>query len=148
MTVRDVMTANPAVCTRATKLTEAARLMVECDCGEIPVVDGNDTLRPIGVLTDRDIVCRIVAKGRNPADHAAGDCMTSPVVTVTPETDLDACVNLMEERQIRRVPVVDEGGRLVGIVAQSDVARKASRTLTSDLVREVSQPQAAGSRAS
>ena len=122
--------------------------MVECDCGEIPIVDGNDTLRPIGVVTDRDIVCRIVAEGRNPADHAAGDCMTSPVVTVTPETDLDACVNLMEERQIRRVPVVDERGRLAGIVAQSDVARKASRTLTSDLVREVSQPQAAGSRAS
>jgi CBS domain-containing protein len=148
MTVRDVMTANPAVCTRATKLREVARLMVECDCGEIPVVDGNDTLRPIGVVTDRDIVCRIVAEGRNPADHAASDCMTSPVVTVTPETDLDACVNLMEERQIRRVPVVDERGRLAGIVAQSDVARKASRTLTSDLVREVSQPQAAGSRAS
>jgi len=122
--------------------------MVECDCGEIPVVDANDTLRPIGVVTDRDIVCRIVAERRNPGDHTAGDCMTSPVVTVTPETDLDACVNLMEERQIRRVPVVDERGRLAGIVAQSDVARKASRRLTSDLGREVSQPQAAGSRAS
>jgi CBS domain-containing protein len=148
MTVRDVMTANPGSCTRSTTLDDVARRMVACDCGEIPVIDSDAARRPIGVVTDRDIVCRIVAEGRNPADHTAGDCMSSPVVTVTPDTDLDACVNLMEERQIRRVPVVDEGGRLVGIVAQSDVARKGSRTLTSDLVREVSQPQPTSPRAS
>jgi CBS domain-containing protein len=148
MTVRDVMTANPAVCTRDMGLVEVGRLMVDCDCGEIPVVDSKNAMHPIGVVTDRDLVCRIVAEGRNPADHTAADCMTSPVVTVTPDTDLDGCVGLMEERQIRRVPVVDERGRLVGIVAQSDIARKGSRTLTSDLVREVSQPQPAAPRAS
>jgi CBS domain-containing protein len=148
MTVRDVMTANPAVCMRITGLVEVARQMVACDCGEIPVVDNETAMHVIGVVTDRDIVCRTVAEGRNPADLAAGDCMTSPVVTVTPEASLDVCVNLMEERQVRRVPVVDERGRLIGIVAQSDIARKANRTLTSDLVREVSQPQAASPRAS
>lgn len=143
MTVRDLMTANPAVCTRDTRLTDVARLMVKCDCGEIPVVDGKETMRPIGVITDRDIVCRVVAEGRNPAEVATSDCMTTPVVTVTPDIDLDACCDLMEEKQIRRVPVVDDRGRLCGIVAQSDIARKASRSLTSDLVREVSQPQTA-----
>jgi CBS domain-containing protein len=148
MTVRDVMTENPAVCTRTTRLVDVARKMVDCDCGEIPIVDSDTALRPIGVVTDRDIVCRMVAEGRNPADHSAGDCMTSPVATVTPETSLDDCVTVMEERQIRRVPVVDDRGRLVGIVAQSDIARKGSRTLTSDLVREVSQPQPASPRAS
>jgi CBS domain-containing protein len=148
MTVRDLMTANPAVCTRETGLVDVARLMVDCDCGEIPVIDSETAMHPIGVVTDRDIVCRIVAESRNPADRTAADCMTSPVVTVTPDTGLDVCVNLMEERQIRRVPVVDERGRLVGIVAQSDIARKGNRTLTSDLVREVSQPQPAAPRAS
>jgi CBS domain-containing protein len=147
MTVGDVMTVNPAVCTRETGLADVARRMVDCDCGEIPIVDSETAMHPIGVVTDRDIVCRIVAEGRNPADHRAGDYMTSPVVTVTPDTKLDACVNLMEERQIRRVPVVDERGRLVGIVAQSDIARKGSRTMTSDLVREVSQPQPASPHA-
>ena len=148
MTVRDLMTANPAVCTRDTALADVARLMVDCDCGEIPVVDSEIAMHPIGVVTDRDMVCRVVAERRNPADCTAAECMTSPIVTVTPETDLDMCVNLMEERQIRRVPVVDERGRLVGIVAQSDIARKGSRTLTSDLVREVSQPQPTAPRAS
>jgi CBS domain-containing protein len=148
MTVREVMTTNPAVCVRDTKLADVARMMKDCDCGEIPAVDSKDAMRPIGVVTDRDIVVRVVAEGRNPSELTVGACMTSPVVTVTPDSDLDACVDLMEERQIRRVPVVDERGRLVGIVAQSDIARKASRNLTSELVREVSQPQATGTRAS
>jgi CBS domain-containing protein len=147
MTVNDLMTADPAVCTRDSKLTDVARLMVQCDCGEIPVVDNRQAMRPIGVVTDRDIVCRVVADERIPAETTAGDCMTSPVVTVTIDTDLDACCDLMEEKQIRRVPVVDERGRLRGILAQSDIARKANRTLTSDLVREVSQPHPAGRRA-
>jgi CBS domain-containing protein len=148
MTVSDLMTANPAVCTRDSKLTDVARLMVQCDCGEIPVVDNRETMRPIGVVTDRDIVCRAVADERNPAETTAGECMTSPAVTVTPDTDLNACCDLMEEKQIRRVPVVDERGRLRGILAQSDIARKANRKLTSELVREVSQPQPTGPRAS
>jgi CBS domain-containing protein len=148
MNVRDVMTRNPAVCTSDTPLQDVARLMVTHDCGEIPVVDGQDSLRPVGVITDRDITCRAIAEGLNPADLTAGDCMTTPVVTVAPDMDLDACCNLMESKQVRRVPVVDDRGRCCGIVAQSDIARKAKAALTSELVREVSEPQPAGSRAS
>ena len=84
MQVKEVMTANPACCTADTPLPEVARLMVEHDCGEIPVVQNETKKIPVGVVTDRDIVCRTVAKDRNPLDLTAADCMTRPVVTVTP----------------------------------------------------------------
>jgi CBS domain-containing protein len=148
MNVRDVMTSKPVCGTPDTSLREVARLMVEHDCGEIPIVDSRDSMRPIGVVTDRDITCRVVAAGRNPLELTAADCMTTPVVCVTPDTSLEDCCNLMEENQVRRVPVVDEFGCCCGIVAQSDVARKASRTLASELVKEVSEPTGAASRVS
>lgn len=85
MQVKDVMTANPACCTAETNLREVAQLMVEHDCGEIPVVANKDTKKPVGVVTDRDIVCRTVAKGTNPLDLTAADCMSQPCVTVTPD---------------------------------------------------------------
>lgn len=147
MNVRDVMTSEPVCGTPETSLREIARLMVEHDCGEIPIVDSRSSLRPIGVVTDRDITCRVVAAGRNPLELTAADCMSSPAICVTPDTNLEECCNLMEENQVRRVPVVDESGRCCGIVSQSDVARKGSRSLASDLVREVSEPTGAASRA-
>jgi CBS domain-containing protein len=112
--------------------------MVDCDCGEVPVVDASR--RPIGVLTDRDITCRLVARGRNPLELTAGDCMTSPVATVPPTASLDECRELMEEKQIRRVPVVDEAGRCAGIVSQADIARHASKRATAGMVQRVSEP--------
>jgi CBS domain-containing protein len=139
MKVRDVMTADPACCTPDTSLREVARLMLEHDCGEIPVADSMDSKKPQGVVTDRDIVCRTVAQGRNPLELSARDAMTSPAVTVTPDTDLDDCANLMETKQIRRVPVVDAQGRCVGIVAQADIVRRAHDRMAAELVREVSE---------
>jgi CBS domain-containing protein len=121
MQVKDLMTPNPACCSRDTKLQEVARLMVQHDCGEIPVVDQNR--KPVGVVTDRDIACRTVAEGKNPLDLTAGDIMSSPCVTVTPDSNLDECVKLMEDKQIRRVPVVDASGAICGIVAQADIAK-------------------------
>jgi CBS domain-containing protein len=113
--------------------------MVECDCGEIPVVDGKRTMRPIGVVTDRDIVVRCVAQGKNPLEAVAEDCMSSPVVTVVPERDLEEAADLMEEHQLRRLPVVDEAGALCGIVAQADLARHAHPREVAEVVREVSR---------
>jgi CBS domain-containing protein len=146
MNVREVMTERPACATPDTNLSEVARMMVDHDCGEIPIIDSNDSMRPIGVITDRDIVCRLVAAGRNPLELTASDAMTSPAICVTPDTDLDEACNLMEENQVRRVPVVDESGCCCGIVSQSDVARKASHKLTLELVREVSAPTPEASR--
>ena len=134
---KDVMTPDPQCCKPEMMLTDVANLMVENDCGEIPVVDASNRL--IGVVTDRDIVCRVVAKRKNPASVTAGECMTEPVVSVTPNTKLDDVVKVMEENQIRRVPVIDAKGCCCGIIAQADVAQAAPETEVGELVREVSR---------
>lgn len=121
-------------------LRDVARLMVDFDCGEIPVVD-RQAKRPIGVVTDRDITCRAVANGRNPLDLSAKDCMTSPVVTVTPDTSVEECCRTMEEHQIRRVPVIDEAGSCCGIVSQADLALRTDAEHTAEVVKEVSRHQ-------
>src|SRR3982751_3925472 len=142
MQVKDVMTATPACCTADASLEEVANLMVENDCGAIPVVDSEDSKRPVGLITDRDIVCRAVAEGLNPLDLTATDCMTSNVLTVTEQSSFEECCRLMEEKQVRRVPVVDENGALVGIVALADVAREGGKTTAGEVVKEVSDPTA------
>lgn len=142
MKVREVMTENPTCCTPETGLQEVAQMMVECDCGCIPVVDNEDSKMPIGMITDRDITCRVVAQGRNPLELTARDAMTSTVVSVTPETSLEDCLDLMEESQIRRIAVVDENGCMCGIVAQADVALKADEDKTAEVVQEVSKASA------
>ena len=134
---KDVMTPEPQCCSPETPLNEVANLMVEADCGEIPVVDASNRL--IGVVTDRDIVCRIVAKGKNPSACSAQDAMTQPVVAVLADTTLDEIVAVMEENQIRRVPVVDAAGCCCGIVAQADVAMVARESEVGEMVREVSR---------
>jgi CBS domain-containing protein len=134
---KDVMTPEPQCCSPETPLNEVANLMVEADCGEIPVVDGSNRL--IGVVTDRDIVCRIVAKGKNPSSCCAQDAMTQPVVAVLADTTLDEIVAVMEENQIRRVPVVDSAGCCCGIVSQADVALTARESEVGEMVREVSR---------
>ena len=138
MTVATVMTSCPACCTPNTSLTDVARLMVDNDCGEIPVVEDMDTRKLAGVLTDRDIATRVVAAGRNTAEARAVDCMTSPAVSVGPDTSLQDCCELMETHQIRRVPVVDEAGAVVGIVSLADVVRSANTATTVAVVKEVS----------
>lgn len=146
MQVKDVMTNNPACCTVDTKLQEVAQMMVENDCGCIPVVENEETLKPIGIVTDRDICCRTIAEGKNPLDMTAGDVMSSPVATVKREDSVDDCGHIMEENQIRRVPVVDQQGGCCGMVAQADLALKASEDTTADVVKQVSQPTQAASR--
>lgn len=134
---RDVMTPDPACCTASTSVDEVAKLMVQNDCGEIPVVDSRDHL--VGVVTDRDIVCRVVADGKNPMGHTIEEVMTRPVVTVQESQSLDEVMRTMEQHRIRRVPVVDDEGCCCGIIAQADVARVGSEREVGELVREVSQ---------
>lgn len=134
---RDVMTTDPTRCSRTTTLDEVAKLMRQYDCGEIPIVDIDD--RPIGVVTDRDIVCRVVAEGQNPTAHAAEECMTQPVITVAADAPLDDVLLTMERHQIRRVPVVDANGRCAGIIAQADLALSSRPGEVGNLVREVSR---------
>lgn len=140
MQVKEVMTANPACCTTDTPLPEVARMMVDKDCGEIPVVENNESRIPVGVVTDRDIVCRTVAKNKNPLLLTAADCMSTSIVTVTPDTPVQECCRIMEEKQIRRVPVVDASGACCGIVALADIALQARSGVAGELVKEVSEP--------
>jgi CBS domain-containing protein len=134
---RDVMTPDPACCTPDTTLDQVAKLMVQNDCGEIPVIDPAEQV--IGVVTDRDIVCRVVADGKNPMAYTAETCMSDPVVTVLEDAPIDDVVATMEKHQIRRVPVVDERGCCAGIISQADLAWAEPARDVAELVREVSR---------
>lgn len=143
MRVREVMTSDPKCCTPQTKLDEVARIMAAQDCGAVPVVDDERSRHLIGMITDRDITVRTLAQGRNPLEMAVRDCMTAhDLATVRAEDELDEAVRRMEERQVRRIPVVDEQGACRGIVAQADIAREAPDRVTAEIVQEVSQPNA------
>ena len=138
--VRDVMTISPACCVPETPVAEVAVLLADHDCGAIPVVENGITGRPVGVVTDRDVVCRVVAAGRDPAETTAADCMTAPCVTAAEEMSLEECVALMEGNRVRRIVVVDDSGAVCGIVAQADVALKAEEGTVAQVLRTVSEP--------
>lgn len=120
MYVTEIMTPAPITCTPDDKADYAAKLMLVHDCGEIPVCDGP---KVIGVITDRDITVRAVAKGKNPADVEVRSLMTQPVYTASQFDPLDKATELMDQKHIRRLPVIDRNGRLVGILSQTDIAR-------------------------
>lgn len=137
MHVQDIMTHKPSCCAPGTSVQAAAKLMVDNDCGEIPVLDDDGI--PVGVITDRDIACRCVAEGKA-HDTRVGEVMSSPVVTVTPATSIADCCAMMEKNQIRRVPVVDDAGKCCGMVSQADIALGSNAENTGELVRDVSKP--------
>lgn len=138
MKVKDIMTKDPACCAQDASLREAAALMVEHDCGCIPVVENEGSRKLVGVVTDRDIVCRTVAKGENPLNKKAKDAMSTPVESVAPDADLEECCRLMEHDQVRRLTVVDQQQRCVGIITQAQIAKADSR-MAGELVRDVSR---------
>ena len=138
MKVKDIMTTEPACCTPDSTLQQAAQMMIDHDCGEIPVVDNFENYSPVGVVTDRDITCRTVAKGLNPLEMQVADCMTTPPISVGPDDALDKCYRVLEENQIRRVPVVDDGGRCCGIVALADIAERVSKADSGEVLQQVS----------
>jgi CBS domain-containing protein len=140
MKLKDAMTDNPICCTRNTPLEEVARMMLENDCGAIPVVEDQEKWKPIGIVTDRDMVTRAVADGKNPLDLVAGDIMTSHPVTVQGENDLEDAIRLMEKHRVRRILVVDRSGGCVGIVSQADIARHAPEREIGEVVEELSRP--------
>lgn len=132
------MTPNPAICSPSTSLQDAARIMADNDCGSLPVVDTSDSNRPLGIITDRDIVTRVIALGQNPLEMRVADAMTDSVISLRPDDSLDKCRHLMEEHRVRRILVVDNG-QCVGIVAQADLALNEPRELTAELVAEISR---------
>lgn len=134
--VRDAMTSNPRSIEPSTTVTEAARLMKADDVGSLPIVDGDQL---VGMVTDRDTVIRVVAEGKDPQSTTVGEIASRDLVTVDPEQGLDEAMRLMAQHQVRRLPVAEEDGRLVGILAQADVAREGKDAKTGQVVQEISE---------
>ena len=134
--IRDVMTSNLCTIDAEKPVAYAAKMMKEEDVGLAPIVEGD---KLVGMLTDRDIAIRIVAEGRNPDQVKVRDVASKQVVTIDPQQDLDEALRIMAKHQVRRLAVVEEGGRLVGVVAQADIARKGDDTRTGQLVEEISK---------
>lgn len=139
MKIENIMTRNPAFCTLNTSLHDVAQMMTDNDCGCLPVVEEENSRKPIGMITDRDIVLRTVAHNKNPLNMIAGEIMTDDVFTATPDLSIEESCELMERNHVRRLAVVDENGDLVGMLAQADIALGATPKETAHLVREISE---------
>jgi len=135
--VREAMTGRPRAVTPDTPLSQVAEVMEADDIGAVPVLEG-EQLR--GMVTDRDIVIRAIAKGKDPNGMPVREIFSSEVITVGPDDDLSSALQLMAEHQVRRLPVVDEDNRLVGIVSQADVALEAKEKDVGQMVGEISKP--------
>lgn len=134
--IREVMTTNPRTVDPTTPIVDAARMMRDEDVGPIPIVENNQCT---GILTDRDIVLRVVADGKDPATTTVGDVASRDLITIDPEQTLDEAARLMAQHQVRRLPVCEEDGNLVGIIAQADLALTASEKTTGEVVEEISR---------
>lgn len=138
--IEQIMTRDPSCSTPETTVRDVARMMLEHDCGEIPIVESGDKGRVIGVVTDRDITCRVVAVGKDPQTTTVSDVMTDSVVTIRENADLAEALEKMEQYQVRRLPVVDAQGNICGIISQADVALRAGEREAGEVVRDVSRP--------
>ena len=134
--IRELMSDNPCSIDADKSVAYAAKMMRDEDVGLAPIVEGD---RLGGTLTDRDIAIRVVAEGRDPESTTAREVASTDVITVDPQQELDEALRLMAQHQVRRLPVVEEDGRLVGIVAQADVARHGDDRQTGQVVEQISQ---------
>jgi CBS domain-containing protein len=134
--VQDLMTRNPCSIDADKSVVYAAKMLRDEDVGLAPIVEGD---RLVGTVTDRDIAIRVVAEGKDPESTKVKDIASINLVTVNPQQDLDEALKLMAKHQVRRLPVTEEGGRLVGLVAQADIARTGNEERTGRVVEGISQ---------
>ena len=135
--VREVMTDRPRCVSPETPISQAAELMESEDVGALPVLEGEHLA---GMITDRDIVIRAVAKGKDPRGMPVREIATRDVVAVRPDEDLSEALRIMASHQIRRLPVVDDDNRLIGVLAQADVALEAKEKAVGEMVEGISKP--------
>jgi CBS domain-containing protein len=135
-TVREAMTSKLCSIDTDKTVAYAAKMMRDEDVGIAPIIEGD---RLVGVLTDRDIAVRVVAEGGDSEQTKVTDVMSRDLVTLDPDQDLDEALRLMARHQVRRLPVVEEDGRLVGVVAQADVAEHAADQQTAEVVEQISR---------
>ena len=140
----DVMTREPACCEAGDSIVRVAQLMKTEDVGAVPVVESQAGRKLVGIITDRDIVVKVLAGGRASDSASVRDAMTANPVTCREDDDVSRAVSVMAERKVRRIPVVDASGNLRGIIAQADIATRLHRDKTTgDLVEAISEPQTA-----
>jgi CBS domain-containing protein len=136
----EVMTREPVCCQPADSISKVAEVMKREDVGSVPIVSANADGRLVGIVTDRDIVLKVLAGGRSVDGATAQDAMTSNPACCREDDDVSRAVSLMEERQVRRMPVVGADGRLTGIIAQADIATRLNRDRTTgELVEAISE---------
>ena len=146
MKCNEFMTPNPACCLPSDTVDKAAQLMKEKDVGPVPVIDSQQTKRLIGIITDRDVALSIVADGRDAKSTQVEAVMTRDLITCREDDDLQAAFAAMGKHQVRRIPIVDAQGRLVGIIAQADVATRAGHEReTGEIVEQISKSRAKSS---
>jgi CBS domain-containing protein len=136
--IAEVMSDRPRAVTPQTSVQEAAQLMEQEDVGSLPVVE--EGTRLVGIVTDRDLAVRVVARGSNPEQTQVGEVASTDVVALTPEHDLDDALKLMAREQVRRLPIVAGENELVGMVAQADVARATNEKSAGEVVEAISEP--------
>ena len=134
--VQELMTRNPCSIDADKSVAYAAKMLRDEDVGLAPIVDGD---RLVGTVTDRDIAIRVVAEGKDPESTKVKEIASINLVTVDPQQDLDEALKLMAKHQVRRLPVIEAGGRLVGLVAQADIAKSAGDKQTGRMVEQISQ---------
>ena len=139
MKAREIMSSDPVCCTPENTIAEAAQLMKENDCGCLPVVEDLESKKLVGTITDRDIACRCVAEGKG-TETPVREAMSPDPSCCGPEDDVSDVSRIMQERQVRRVPVIDEQGCCVGMIAQADLANSAKSRTVADVVEKVSTP--------
>jgi CBS domain-containing protein len=142
MLVKDVMAKDLTFCTPEETVAEVAKLMKSADVGAIPVVQDKSSRKLVGIVTDRDIVISLVAAGKDPKTTTVGSIMSRDLVSAKPDEELERSARLMQEKQVRRIPIVDEQGAIVGIVAQADIAQESPSDQTvRETVEKVSTPK-------
>ncbi len=140
MKCNDVMTKNPVCCLPDDDVVKAADSMKQLDIGSIPIVETLESRKLVGILTDRDLALKVVAEKRDLETTKVKEVMTSKVVSCHMDDDVQKAMDAMAENQLRRLPVVDSGNRIVGIIAQADVATRLDQPVrTAEMVKDISQ---------
>ena len=140
-TCGEVMTREPASCEPADSIQKIAQLMKNQDVGALPVVESRSTPKLVGIVTDRDLVVRVIAGGRTVENATARDAMTNGPVTCREDEDVNKALTVMADRKVRRIPIVDANGHLRGIIAQADIATRVHKDKTTgELVEAISEP--------
>ena len=136
----EVMTKDPAVCMPGDRVTDVAQVMKQEDVGPIPIVESRETRKLIGMVTDRDLVLRMVAEGRDTQTTKAAEVMSLKLVTCRADDDVQKALDAMSENQLRRIPVVDDENSIVGIIAQADIATRVNQPeKTAAMVKKISR---------